>query len=227
MRERLTAEGRLDWLAADFERLADAETYRVEPREQYRRVKRASSLDARSLGVLREVAAWREEEAQRRDIPRRWLLSDESLVEIARRRPVDVEDLARIRGVSERAASRAGALLAAVRAGMEVPGDALPQLPKRRRPSADAAPIADVLSGVVRLRAREHGVASGLLATRDDLERFAAGEREGHPLSEGWRHSIVGAELEAILDGRSAVSVDSGRLRVVPTDTERRAEDAG
>lgn len=227
LRERLTAEGRLDWLAADFERLADAETYRVEPREQYRRVKRASTLDGRSLGVLREVAAWREVEAQRRDIPRRWLLSDESLVEIARRRPVDVDDLARIRGVSERAASRAGALLAAVRAGMEVPGDALPRMPKRRRPSADAAPIADVLSGVLRLRAREHGVASGLLATRDDLERFAAGEREGHPLSEGWRHSIVGAELEAILDGQSSVSVNSGRLQIVPTETERRPEDVG
>lgn len=217
LRARLEREGRLAWLAEDFERLADPATYTVDPREQYRRVKRASSLDARSLAVLREVAAWRETEAQRRDIPKRWLLSDESLIEIARRRPKDAASLAAIRGVSDRLAKRESAgLLAAVRAGEAVPEDRLPRLPRRRRPATDAQPIADVLSAVVRLRAREHGVATTLLATRDELERFAQGEREGHPLASGWRHAIVGAELEALLEGRSAVSVRNGRLLIEP-----------
>jgi ribonuclease D len=223
LRGRLEREGRLGWLAEDFERLADPASYVVDPREQYRRVKRASSLDARSLAVLREVAAWRETEAQRRDIPKRWLLSDESLIEIARRRPKDAASLAAIRGVSDRLAKRESTgLLAAVRAGEAVPEDQLPRLPRRRRPATDAQPIADVLSAVVRLRAREHGVATTLLATRDDLERFAQGEREGHPLASGWRHAIVGAELEALLDGRSAVSVRNGRLWIEPV-----ADDVG
>jgi ribonuclease D len=216
LRERLEREGRLAWLAEDFERLADPETYEVDPREQYRRVKRASALDARSLAVLREVAAWREVEAQRRDLPKRWLVSDESLIEIARRRPHDVAALAAIRGVSERVAGKSEGLLAAVRDGEAVPESDLPRIARRRRPPADAAPIADLLSAVLRVRAREHGVAATLLATRDELEHFAAGERDGHPLSSGWRHTIVGAELEAILDGLSTVSVDDGRLRVGP-----------
>lgn len=217
LRERLERDGRLGWLAEDFERMADPATYGVDPYAQYLRVKRASTLDRRSLGVLREVAAWRELEAQRRDLPKRWLVSDESLVEIARRRPKTVEQLSAIRGVSDRVASRqGGGLIEAVRRGESVPDDELPRLPKRTRVPRDTQPIADLLSAVVRIRAGEHGVAPTLLASRDDLERFAGGEREGHPLAEGWRHALVGAELEAILAGAVCVRVENGRLTLTP-----------
>lgn len=213
LRSRLEREGRLGWLAEDFERLADPATYAADPREQWRRVKRASSLDARSLAVLREIAAWRETEAQRRDLPKRWLISDESLIEIARRRPRDAAALSAIRGVSDRVASRnSGGLFDAIRAGEGVPDDQLPRLPKRMRMPSDAQPVADVLSAIVRLRAKEHGVAPTLLASRDDLERFASGDREGHPLSSGWRHTLVGAELEALLEGRMALRISGGRV---------------
>ena len=217
--ERLTREGRLEWLSEDFERLADPATYLVDPREQYRRVKRASTLDRRSLAVLREAAAWRETEAQRKDIPKRWLVSDESLIEVARRRPADAASLAAIRGVSERLARNSSGLIDAVQAGLAVPETELPRLPRNRRPPSDAQPLADLLSAVLRVRAREHGIAPTLLATRDELERFAGGDREGHPLSVGWRHALVGAELEAVLDGRLVVRVNGGRLLLVPAQS--------
>jgi ribonuclease D len=217
LRDRLEREGRLEWLAADFERLADPATYAVDPRAQYLRVKRASSLDRRSLGVLREVAAWRETEAQRRDLPKRWLVSDESLVEIARRRPKSTAELMAIRGVNEQAAARNGSgLIAAVTAGEAVAETDLPRIEKRSRMPRDAQPLADVLSAVLRVRAREHGVAPALFASRDELERFAAGDRDGHPLSVGWRHSLVGAELEALLDGAVAVRIANGKLNLEP-----------
>lgn len=217
--ERLEREGRLAWLAEDFERLADPQTYAVDPREQYRRVKRASSLDRRSLAVLRELAAWRETEAQRRDIPKRWVVSDESLVEIARRTPGSVAELSRIRGVNDKVAARNGdAVIAAIDAGKAVPDDELPRLPRKDRIPSSAQAVADLLSAVLRVRAREHNVAATLLASRDELERFAAGDREGHPLSSGWRHTLVGAELAAIADGAMAVRVLDGRLSVAPAD---------
>lgn len=217
--ERLEREGRLAWLAEDFERLADPQTYAVDPREQYRRVKRASSLDRRSLAVLRELAAWRETEAQRRDTPKRWVVSDESLVEIARRTPGSVAELSRIRGVNDKVAARNGdAVIAAIDAGKAVPDDELPRLPRKDRIPSSAQAVADLLSAVLRVRAREHNVAATLLASRDELERFAAGDREGHPLSSGWRHTLVGAELAAIADGAMAVRVLDGRLSVAPAD---------
>ena len=219
LHERLEREGRLAWLAEDFERLADPQTYEVDPREQYRRVKRASSLDRRSLAVLRELAAWRETEAQRRDTPKRWLISDESLVEIARRTPGSTAELSGIRGVNDKVASRSGAaVIAAIRAGQAVPEDELPRLPRKDRIPSGAQAVADLLSAVLRIRAREHNVATTLLASRDELERFAAGDRDGHPLSTGWRRTLVGAELAAIADGATAVRVKDGRLAVIPVD---------
>ncbi|MHB1340524.1 MAG: ribonuclease D [Coriobacteriia bacterium] len=215
LRDRLVAEDRIGWLAEDFMRMADPVTYEVVPEEQFRRVKRASSLDRKSLSVLREVAAWREREAQSRDIPRRWLLSDESLLEIARRAPTDAASLASIRGISDQVARRnADQVASAVRRGLQTPESEWPRIAKRKRLEGDVSDVADLMSALVRLRAKEHGVAPTLLATRDDLERFAGGEREASALSAGWRHALVGAELEALLDGAISLKVVAGRVVV-------------
>lgn len=213
LQEQLAEAGRLGWLAADFEKMADPATYEVVPELQYRRVKRASSLDRRSLGVLMELAAWRETEAQKRDVPKRWLVSDESLVEMARRAPVTMDTLVGVRGLNEQVARRSGdAILAAVARGKAIPDEDLPRFEKRKRLEGETDELADVMSAVVRVRAKEHGVASSLIATRDDLERFAGGERDSSPLSVGWRHTLVGADLEGLLDGTIALSVCGGRV---------------
>ncbi|MDI6901461.1 MAG: ribonuclease D [Anaerosomatales bacterium] len=215
LRDELAEKDRLAWLADDFERLADPATYEVVPEEQWRKVKRASTLDRRGLARLRELAAWREVEAQRRDLPRRWVLADESLVEIARRAPADRPALGAIRGIGERAVGRFGdALLRAVERGSGVPDEDLPRLPKRRRIAREAEQLADLMAVVVRVRAREHGVAPSLLAGKEDLARFAAGEES--PLANGWRHALVGAELEALLAGHVALRVDDGAIAIEP-----------
>lgn len=213
--ETLDRGGRLSWLAEDFDHMADPATYDLVPEEQFRRVKRASVLDRRSLAVLREVAAWREREAQERDLPRRWLVSDESLLEIARRAPGDRAALSVVRGVNVQVVRRSGeAILDAVKRGVALPDDELPRITKRERVHGAVDELADLMSALVRLRAKEHDVAPTLLATRDDLERFAGGEREGNPLSSGWRHTLIGAELEALLNGEIALAVGSGRVAV-------------
>lgn len=215
LRDQLVADGRLAWLAEDFERMADPATYDVVPEEQWRRVKRASSLDRKGLAVLRSVAAWREREAQKRDLPKRWVLGDESLVEVARRVPVDAASLSAIRGVGDRAIGRFGdGIVLAVREGLAVPEDERPRLPKRRRAAKGAAQLADLMGVLVRVRARDHGVAPTLLATRDDLESFADGERDSSPLMAGWRHTLVGVELEALARGEISLHIADGEIVV-------------
>jgi ribonuclease D len=214
--EGLEREGRLAWLAEDFARMEDPATYEVIPEEQWRRVKRVSSLNRRQLGVAREVAAWRELEAQHRDVPKRWVLGDESVVEVARRAPKTAAELSVIRGVGDKVGrSASAALLAAVARGVETPEDQLPVLERKRRPAGDIDGAVDLMVALVRLRAREHGVAMPLLASREDLERLAAGERESSPLLEGWRKSLVGNELIDLLDGRLSLSVNDGKLGIV------------
>lgn len=212
----LQRDERIEWLQQDFDRLADPAFFEVVPEEQWRRLKRVSGLNRRQLAVARAVAAWREREAQRKDTPKRWVLSDESIVEIARRMPAAAEDLAAIRGVPDKLARRSyGGVLQAVAGARALPDDALPILERRRRkPAQDTDGAVDLMVALVRLRAREHGVAMPILASRDDLERLAAGDREAHALLEGWRRKIVGEELLALLDGRLTLRVKDGLLEV-------------
>lgn len=216
---RLTADlertGRLEWLAPDFERLEDARTYRVEPAQFWRRLKRLKSLNRRQLGVLQQVTAWRELEAQRRDIPRKWVLGDESLVEIARRMPETREQLDAVRGVHDKLAKGVyKQLIEAIRAGLALAEDELPVVERPPRLHNDTEGAADLMAALVRVRAKEHGVAVPLLAARKDMDRLAAGERDGNPLLEGWRREMVGKELTELLDGHIALSIEKGTLTI-------------
>jgi len=215
LRSRLESEGRLSWLEPEFDRMADPATYEVVPEEQFRRVKRVSSLKPRQLGVLMKLTAWRELEARRRDMPRKWVLGDESLLEIARRAPEDRESLAAIRGVADKLGKGLyPAVLQAVADGLAIPQDELPRLERKRRRPLDVDGAVDLMAALVRLRAKEHGVATPLLASRAELEHLAGGERDDTPLLQGWRRSIVGEELLRLLDGELALRLDEGRLVV-------------
>jgi ribonuclease D len=214
---RLEREGRATWLAADMERLSDPSVYAVEPEEQFRRLKRISSLSRRQLGVLQKVAAWREREAMRRDMPRRWIIGDETLVEVARRRPANVAAFADVRGLNPRSLGDGGAgLLAAVAAGVQTPEEDLPRVDRKPRTIVDIEGVVELMGALVRVRSSEHGIAVPLLATRGDLERLASGQRDDSPLLAGWRRTIVGDDLVALVDGRIALKVVDGRIVVDP-----------
>jgi ribonuclease D len=167
--------------------------------------------------VLRTVAAWREREAMRRDLPRRWVIGDETLIEVARRRPTDTAALADIRGLNPRALGDGGAgLIAAVNAGVAIPDADLPRIDKKPRTIVDVEGVVELMGALVRVRASEHGIAVPLLATRGDLERLASGQREDSPLLEGWRKTIVGDALVALVDGKLALRVSDGHVLAEP-----------
>ncbi|HEX9093326.1 MAG TPA: ribonuclease D [Coriobacteriia bacterium] len=211
--ERLEREGRLEWLDTDLQRLSDPATYADDADQQYRRIKRASSLSRRQLGVLQHVTAWREREARRRDLPRRWVVGDETLVEVARRQPTDAAALGALRGLNIRAIGENGrGLLEAVCRGLEMPEADLPRMPKRPRTVIDIEGIVELMGALVRVRASEHGVAVPLLATRADLEHLAGGERDESPLLAGWRKSLIGDDLVDLLDGRLTLRVADGKV---------------
>ncbi len=221
--DRLERDGRLEWLSDDFAALSDPAAYEVVPEAQFRRLKRLSSLTRRQLGVLQEVAAWREREAMRRDLPRKWVVGDETLVEIARRRPATSAALGEVRGVNVRAlGSGVTGLLAAVLAGVEMPEERLPRLDQRKRAVVDIEGVVELMGALIRVRASEHGIAVPLLATRSDLEHLASGSREDSALLTGWRRAIVGDDLVRLLDGHLSLSVAGGKIAVEPSDPPSR-----
>ncbi len=218
-RAELEKRGTLQWLERDFDRLADPALYRVEPREMWARVRDAQRLKGRALAVLRELAAWREERAMRLDRPRRWILKDEVLVDIARFQPADRQALSRIRGLEKRQLENlADELLAVVARGLQVPEAEWPRAKRRHKPTAAESALVDAMMALVRLEAERHGISASMIAGRKELEEMVvAGRRE---VLGGWRELVVGPPLEAFLAGRLRLQVRDGRLEVVEAGEE-------
>lgn len=215
MRAALEDKGRLAWLAHDFEEMSDPAKYAVNERERFRRLKRVSQLSRRQLSAAREVAAWRELEAQRRDVPRKWVITDEQIVEACKREARTIDELFMVRGMRERLSTRdARAVVALMSSALDAPPDAWPELDRcgRSEPNVDAQ--LDLMAAIVRLRAKESGVAFPTLASHDDLARVARGYREDVDLLRGWRRALVGEELLDLLEGRIALSLDGSELKV-------------
>ena len=211
MRAALEEKGRLHWLDHDFEELSDPARYEANERERFRRLKRVSQLSRRQLSAAREVAAWRELEAQRRDVPRKWVVTDEQIVEACKREARTIDELFMVRGMRERLCTKdARTVVALISSALSAPPDTWPELDRcgKSEPNVDAE--LDLMSALVRLRAKENGIAFPTLASHDDLARVARGYREGVDLLRGWRRAIVGEELLELLDGRLALSLDGG-----------------
>lgn len=218
--EELERTGRRDWVAEELDALLDPSRYRTEPAEAWRRV-RIRRPSRRTLGVLRELAAWREEEAVARDLPRSWVVKDEALAEIASSQPGTVDELVRVRKLPDRLArGRDGReLLACVERGLALPDDALPELPPRRPRLEGHEPLLALLRALLVRQCAEHGVAPELVAGKADLERLATEVAPDIPALTGWRRRIFGEAALALCAGRLALTGSDGVVVDVPATT--------
>ena len=214
MTARLEEQGRAGWLDEDFARASDPATYLHDPRDAYLRVKHAGTLGRRQLAVAREVAAWREGRARQLNRPRRWVMSDEVLVEVARRSPATAAQLQRIRGAESLAAADVAKVLAAVSAGMACPGSACPEPPRRLRPSPEAESVCDLMYALTRMVSEREGIAASALASRDDLLLYLL-RRDESPVARGWRADVLGALLDELLSGGVGLTVKDGRVELL------------
>ena len=214
---RLKRDGRLDWVAEEMAALTDPALYRADPDSAWERL-RPRSANRRFLGRLQVLAAWREREAQRINIPRQRLLKDEALLEIAATAPTDVEALARIRGISRGfAEGRTGAaLLEAVAAARAVPDDALPPAPPPRDALRASPALVSLLKVLLAAKCEQHHVAPRLVASSDEVERFAAEETPDLPILHGWRREVFGEDALALKQGRVALGVAGRQVRLIP-----------
>ncbi len=214
MMTQLVAKDRLGWLRPEMDELADRSHFERIPEQAYLHLKRSSSLTRRQLAVAREVCAWRERRAAERNIPRKWLVSDEILVEVSKRSPKTMDRLRRIRGTEQISEAEAEGLLRAVRKGLAIGPTDLPATKRRERTSAEAEGAIDLMYALLRIISERSGIAPQLIATREDLVDLAAG-REGCRLSSGWRYELAGSRLSRLLSGEIGLTVKDGRVEVL------------
>jgi ribonuclease D len=219
MLKRLIKTGRGDWLDQEMERLADPANYANLPELAWKRVK-VPSRKPDVLGRLKALAAWREIEAQNKNIPRGRIVKDETLADIAGTPPRAQADLGRVRGLSPAwANNEIGARL------MRTIGEAQPmsveEMPARddRKPGLgkEALLVADLLKLLLKIRSKEIDVAARLLGRADDLECLAAGQRNGLSILEGWRYEQFGKDALALVEGQLAFAVKDGKLMMTRT----------
>jgi ribonuclease D len=201
LRELLTEElqrlGRMDWLAEELAELARPEGFGADPERAHERLKGLRELDEGRRTLAQQLAAWRERRAAQRNLPRGWVMDDASLREIVLRVPRDTSALADVRGLPNGFAERFGQEILDIVARLQLPAR-MPPLPARSRPDPEAIARVQRLADTARQIGTELGLAPEILATRRDLERLAAGERD-LSLLRGWRASALGDRLLAQL----------------------------
>lgn len=220
MLKRLIKTGRGAWLDQEMERLADPSNYANEPDLAWKRV-RISSRKADVLGRLKAAAAWREREAQNKNLPRGRIMKDETLADIASHPPASQDALARVRGLSAGWKSNdiGARLMEALSTASELPADEMPpREDKKPGLGKEGALVADLLKLLLKIRARESNVAARLVARSEELELLAAGRREGLAILEGWRFEEFGRDALDLVEGRLAFAVKNGKLAMTRTE---------
>jgi ribonuclease D len=216
MLEGLKETDRGAWLDEDMQRLTDPANYANEPDQAWKRVK-FSGRDPESLGRLKALAAWREREAQEKDLPRGRIVKDETLADLAGHPPQDQRGLARVRGLSKTWANNdiGDRLMQAIEDATPMPKTEIPERARGRpRLGPEASLVADLLKLLLKVRSKEAGVAAKLIGRAEDLERLAAGERDSLPLLEGWRHEVFGADALALVEGHLSFAVKDGKMKM-------------
>ena len=208
----LRKRGRNDWVSAEMEILTSPRTYDFHPERAWERLK-TRVRKPKELAVLMEVAAWREQEAQSRDVPRGRVLKDDAIGDIATHAPSTVERLAGLRSLPKGFdRSKWGAeIVAAVQRGLARDPATLPKLEKPRNNSNGAA-IVELLKVLLRMTSERHGVASKVIATVDDLERIAADDHADVAALHGWRRELFGEAALSLKHGRLALAIEKGRV---------------
>jgi ribonuclease D len=215
--ERLEQDNRLSWVAEEMAILNNPATYRTDPETAWERL-RPRSTNRRFLHVLKEVAAWREREAQRVNVPRQRLIKDEALLEIAATAPADVDGLARVRGVTRGfAEGRSGTgLLDALAAARHVSDAALPAAPQARDTVRPSAALVSLLKVLLAAKSELHHVAPRLVSSSDDIDRLALEDRPDVAALNGWRREVFGNDALLLKQGRIALGVEGRRVKIIP-----------
>lgn len=220
MLKKLKKTERGEWLDQEMEKLADPEHYRNDPHLAWKRIK-AAGRNANVLGRLKALAAWREHEAQDKNIPRGRIVRDETLADIASHPPKTQADLAKVRGLSQgwKDNDIGKRLMQTLAKAQPLPEEEMPPRVARGAPlGKEGSLVADLLKLLLKIRAREIDAAARLLARSEELEALAAGVRKNLAMLEGWRFETFGRDALDLVEGKLAFAVENGRLKMTHVD---------
>ncbi len=213
---QIDAEGRGPWLAGELADLANASFYRNDPSESWRRIK-ARIQSRKQQATLMEVAAWREREAQNKNVPRGRILKDEAVGEIAIQVPQSREALHQLRLLPRGSADSVigQGILKAVEAALARDPNTIPG-PKGRgdEMSTSQEAASEVLKLALKIISEREGIAPKLIASSSDIDAIAVSDAADVDALKGWRREVFGDWALALKHGKAAIALDEGRAQI-------------
>lgn len=215
MVEQLKSLNRLEWLQGDFSALCMPAKYIVDTNKIWNKVKGNQKLRGLQLATLQALAAWREEVAQKRNRPRRRIIPDDALIDIARLKPDSAEKIKKLRSLNKTRLSSEDAeqILQRMSNALRMTQEHWPKHVKRHKLNMTEEALVDALMALLKLKAHEHRITPLNLASRKDLESLLQGKTD-IPLMQGWRYTHAGQVIEQFLDGKSSLQRVSGELQL-------------
>ena len=214
MIEQLESQNRLSWLDKDFAKATDPETYAMKAEERWKKVKGNQVLKRPQLAILRELAAWREQRAEKSGRPRKWILGDDILLDMARQQPSTSEAIKEIRGINpDRSQKHHDTWLALIKKGQDTPEAEWPELPRSKKPSPNQNALIDLLMLVIQIQAKQHNITAAVIATRKRVaEMILAGETT---ISDDWRGALVNDQIAAVISGELFIGREDDKVTLV------------
>jgi ribonuclease D len=212
MCEQLEQLGRLSWLESDFELLKNTELYQLSPVNAWLRIKGKNKLTGKQLSIVQTLTQWREQAAQQENRPKNWLIRDDLLLELAKFKPKSVADLIKVRGINDRTVKRYGKIICQLIEESE--NKSAIEINEKTKPTKKTQvqeAVLDVLTAIVRIRAEENSINPVILASRKNLEKLLF-EEDDNALMHGWRYSMVGQELQGVMNGQYQLMIDRGTV---------------
>ena len=213
--KQLIQNGRTTWVNEELKNLISPETYDIDPKNSWQRIKTKSN-SRRFLGLVASLAEFREKFAQSRDIPRNRVIKDDALLELASNQPKNLDELSKSRLIQREARKGeiALGLLRAIEKGLELPEENLPNKKNKLDKGLVNSALADLLRVLLKSCSESTGVASKLIASASDLDSLAAGERSINALH-GWRFEVFGKSALKLCDGKIGLSVQGNRVKII------------
>ena len=216
LNERLEATRRRSWLDKDLQAMCNPENYQVDKSELWKRLKGVQKLKGEKLQIASDLCQWREEVAQQQNRPRRWIIKDDVIVEIARQKPGNVDALAGIRDLSAKTVKRHGEkLLKIIERAAQIDASQWPRHDRIKSLDSGQLALGDCLMALCRIIADQNDISLATLVTRKDIDNLILNQKSSR-LTQGWRYAMAGEKLLEFIHGQSAISVEHQSISLDP-----------
>ena len=211
MLEKLNAQNRLEWLDKDFAKASDPETYAINAEQRWKKIRGNQVLKRPQLAILRELAAWRENLAEQKDLPRKWIIGDDILIDLARQNLENSQEIGQIRGINaDRTKKYHQTWLELMKKGAESPESEWPELPRSKKPTPTQNGVIDLLMLVIQIEAKRQGITPAVIAGRKQVASMIQASEQ--KLSDDWRGEIVNDTFARVLAGEMVLCVENAKL---------------